>query len=101
MLMVGNLKMGVLLTLIITCHVYQVPGSVVISARSGSHSFDPSQINVSHYVTQFSFGKRLSPRMLHEFIRLTPYLRGYHDRLAGQSYTVKHGEVNANVTVSP
>nr|ACN34146.1 unknown [Zea mays] len=79
--------------------VKRVPGSVVISARSGSHSFDPSQINVSHYVTQFSFGKRLSPRMLHEFIRLTPYLRGYHDRLAGQSYTVKHGEVNANVTI--
>ena len=80
--------------------IYQVPGSVVISARSGSHSFDPSQINVSHYVNQFSFGKKLSPRMFHEFLRLTPYLRGYHDRLAGQSYIVKQGEVNANVTVS-
>ncbi|XP_066390892.1 protein disulfide isomerase-like 5-4 isoform X1 [Miscanthus floridulus] len=79
--------------------VKRVPGSVIVAARSGSHSFDPSQINVSHYVTQFSFGKRLSPRMLDEFIRLTPYLRGYHDRLAGQSYTVKHGEVNANVTI--
>ncbi|OEL28800.1 Protein disulfide isomerase-like 5-4, partial [Dichanthelium oligosanthes] len=79
--------------------VKRVPGSVVISARSGSHSFDPSQINVSHYVTQFSFGKRLSPRMFSEFVRLTPYLRGYHDRLAGQSYIVKHGEVNANVTI--
>ncbi|KAK8460544.1 hypothetical protein SEVIR_2G346400v4 [Setaria viridis] len=79
--------------------VKRVPGSVVISARSGSHSFDPSQINVSHYVTQFSFGKKLSPRMFYEFVRLTPYLRGYHDRLAGQSYMVKHGEVNANVTI--
>ncbi|KAF8700420.1 hypothetical protein HU200_034358 [Digitaria exilis] len=78
---------------------FQVPGSVVISARSGSHSFDPSQINVSHYVTQFSFGKRLSQRMFSEFVRLTPYLRGYHDRLSGQSYVVKHGEVNANVTI--
>lgn len=38
--------------------------------------------------------------MFSEFVRLTPYLRGYHDRLAGQSYVVKHGEVNANVTVS-
>lgn len=79
--------------------VKRVPGSVVISARSGSHSFDPSQINVSHHVTQFSFGKRLSPRMLHEFIRLAPFLRGYHDRLAGQSYIVKRDEINANVTI--
>lgn len=95
------MKKGVLLSLIITYLFKQVPGSVVISARSGSHSFDPSQINVSHYVTQFSFGKRLSARMFNEFIRLAPYFRGYHDRLAGQSYIVKHGEVNANVTVSP
>lgn len=72
----------------------------MISARSGSHSFDPSQINVSHYVTQFSFGKKLSMKMLYEFKRLAPYIGGHHDRLAGQSYIVKHGDVNANVTVS-
>uniref|UniRef100_A0A0E0AKQ6 Thioredoxin domain-containing protein n=1 Tax=Oryza glumipatula TaxID=40148 RepID=A0A0E0AKQ6_9ORYZ len=79
--------------------VKKVPGSVVISARSGSHSFDPSQINVSHYVTQFSFGKRLSAKMFNELKRLTPYVGGHHDRLAGQSYIVKHGDVNANVTI--
>uniref|UniRef100_A0A453BDN3 Thioredoxin domain-containing protein n=1 Tax=Aegilops tauschii subsp. strangulata TaxID=200361 RepID=A0A453BDN3_AEGTS len=79
--------------------VKKVPGSVVISARSGSHSFDPSQINVSHYVTTFSFGKRLSSKMFNELKRLFPYVGGHHDRLAGQSYIVKHGDVNANVTI--
>lgn len=79
----------------------QVPGNLVISARSGAHSFDPSQINVSHYVSQFSFGKKLSPRMLSEVKRLTPYLGSNHDRLAGQSYITHHADANANVTVSP
>jgi hypothetical protein len=52
-------------------------------------------------VTQFSFGKRLSSKMFHELKRLLPYVGGHHDRLAGQSYIVKHGDINANVTVSP
>nr|CAD1819164.1 unnamed protein product [Ananas comosus var. bracteatus] len=79
--------------------VKKVPGNLVISARSGAHSFDPSQINVSHFVSQFSFGKKLSPRMLSEVKRLTPYLGSSHDRLAGQSYITHHADANANVTI--
>ncbi|XP_072987814.1 protein disulfide isomerase-like 5-4 [Typha latifolia] len=79
--------------------VKKVPGNLIISARSGEHSFDPSQINVSHVVSQFSFGKRLSPRLLSEVKRLTPYLGGSHDRLRGQSYIANHGDTNANVTI--
>ena len=38
--------------------------------------------------------------MFNELKRLFPYVGGHHDRLAGQSYIVKHGDINANVTVS-
>jgi hypothetical protein len=38
--------------------------------------------------------------MFYEFKRLAPHIGGHHDRLAGQSYIIKHGDVNANVTVS-
>lgn len=78
----------------------QVPGNLVISAHSGAHSFDPSLINVSHIISHFSFGKKLSPRTLSELKRLTPYLGGSYDRLAGRSYMTSHGDLNANVTVS-
>ncbi|KAL6512044.1 hypothetical protein OROGR_021641 [Orobanche gracilis] len=37
--------------------VKKVPGNLVVSARSEAHSFDPSQINMSHIVTQLSYGK--------------------------------------------
>ncbi|URE36856.1 Endoplasmic reticulum vesicle transporter [Musa troglodytarum] len=79
--------------------VKKVPGNLVISAYSGAHSFDPSQINVSHVVSQFSFGKKLSLRMLSELKRLTPYLGGSHDRLMGRSYITNRDHVNANVTI--
>ncbi|URE10351.1 Endoplasmic reticulum vesicle transporter [Musa troglodytarum] len=79
--------------------VKKVPGTLVISAHSGSHSFDPSQINVSHVISQFSFGKKLSQRMLFEVKRLTPYLGGSHDRLMGRSYIINHDHANANVTI--
>ncbi|CAA6658263.1 unnamed protein product [Spirodela intermedia] len=79
--------------------VKKVPGNLVISAHSGAHSFDPSQINVSHYISHFSFGKKLSARTLSELKRLIPYLGGSHDRLAGQSYMTSHDDTNANVTI--
>ncbi|KAJ8483615.1 hypothetical protein OPV22_016100 [Ensete ventricosum] len=79
--------------------VKKVPGTLVISAHSGSHSFDPSQINVSHVISQFSFGKKLSQRMLFEVKRLTPYLGGSHDQLMGRSYIINHDHANANVTI--
>jgi hypothetical protein len=51
-------------------------------------------------VKQFSFGKKLSMKMFYEFKRLAPHIGGHHDRLAGQPYIIKHGDVNANVTVN-
>lgn len=78
----------------------QVPGNLVISAHSGSHSFDASLINVSHAISHFSFGKKLSTRMLSEVHRLTPYLGESVDRLNGRVYFTKHDDASANVTVS-
>ncbi|XP_010930697.1 protein disulfide isomerase-like 5-4 isoform X1 [Elaeis guineensis] len=80
--------------------VKKVPGNLVISAHSGAHSFDPSQINVSHVISQFSFGKQLSPQMLSEVKRLSPFVGGSHDRLTGRSYITNHADdVNANATI--
>ncbi|XP_019702038.1 protein disulfide isomerase-like 5-4 isoform X3 [Elaeis guineensis] len=81
--------------------VKKVPGNLVISAHSGAHSFDPSQINVSHVISQFSFGKQLSPQMLSEVKRLSPFVGGSHDRLTGRSYITNHADdVNANATMA-
>ncbi|XP_078436810.1 protein disulfide isomerase-like 5-4 isoform X2 [Wolffia australiana] len=79
--------------------VKKVPGNLVITALSGAHSFDPSQINVSHFISHFSFGKKISRRTLLEMRRLAPHLGGSHDRLAGQSYITHREETNANVTI--
>ncbi|XP_074564597.1 protein disulfide isomerase-like 5-4 isoform X2 [Curcuma longa] len=79
--------------------VKKVPGNLVFSAHSGAHSFDPSQINVSHVVSQFSFGKKLSTRMMSEVKRLTPYLGASHDRLMGQSYITHRDHAHDNVTI--
>ncbi|RWR85117.1 Thioredoxin-like protein fold [Cinnamomum micranthum f. kanehirae] len=80
--------------------VKKVPGNLVISAHSGAHSFDASLINVSHAISHFSFGKKLSTRMLSEVHRLTPYLGESVDRLNGRVYFTKHDDASANVTVS-
>ncbi|PIA31954.1 hypothetical protein AQUCO_04700075v1 [Aquilegia coerulea] len=79
--------------------VKKVPGNLVISARSGAHSFDPSQINMSHIVTHLSFGKRVSSKMLSEVNRLSPYLGASIDRMKGREYITQHDDVNANVTI--
>lgn len=78
----------------------QVPGNLVISAHSGAHSFDASQINVSHVISHFSFGKRLTTKALTEVKRLTPYLGANYDRLTGRSYIIGYDGTNANITVS-
>ncbi|KAF6137424.1 hypothetical protein GIB67_009900 [Kingdonia uniflora] len=78
--------------------VKKVPGNLVISARSESHSFDPSQMNMSHVISHLSFGKKISPRLLAEVKRITPYLGGSIDRLNGRQYINRHGE-QTNVTI--
>ncbi|OVA11129.1 Thioredoxin-like fold [Macleaya cordata] len=79
--------------------VKKVPGNLVISARSGSHSFDASQMNMSHVISHLSFGKKITPRLMAEFKRLTPYLGRSNDRLNGRQYISHHGDGNANVTI--
>ncbi|KAG0474090.1 hypothetical protein HPP92_015947 [Vanilla planifolia] len=78
--------------------VKKVPGNLIVSAHSGAHSFDASLINVSHVVSHFSFGKKLSTKMHSEMKRLTPHLGGSHDRLAGKSYMINQND-NANLTI--
>ncbi|KAJ9551306.1 hypothetical protein OSB04_015351 [Centaurea solstitialis] len=78
--------------------VKKVPGNLVISASSGSHSFDASLINMSHVISTFSFGSQITPIMMSDMKRLVPHLGGSHNRLDGQDYMTKP-EVHANVTI--
>ncbi|KAH9624216.1 hypothetical protein KSS87_014212 [Heliosperma pusillum] len=91
-----------LLTLSFICSavLHTVPGNLVVSARSGSHSFDASKMNVSHFITELSFGLRLSPRMLSDLKRIEPYLGASHERLSGQSYITQDQDSDANVTAT-
>uniref|UniRef100_A0A0D6QXY4 Thioredoxin domain-containing protein n=1 Tax=Araucaria cunninghamii TaxID=56994 RepID=A0A0D6QXY4_ARACU len=75
--------------------VKKVPGNLIISARSGSHSFDAAAMNMSHVISHFSFGRKLSWKLLKEVNRLSPYVGASTDRLSGKSYITNH----ENVTV--
>ncbi|KAF8409522.1 hypothetical protein HHK36_005599 [Tetracentron sinense] len=79
--------------------VKKVPGNLVISARSGAHSFDASQMNMSHVISHLSFGKKISLRVLNEVKEVIPYLGGSHDRLNGRAYISHLGDANAHVTI--
>ena len=74
----------------------QVPGNLIISAHSGSHSFDASMMNTTHYVSDFSFGRRLPLKMVQEVTRLTPEFAPSGDRLPVKVYVSEH----ENITVS-
>ncbi|WZZ59948.1 hypothetical protein YC2023_060055 [Brassica napus] len=76
----------------------KVPGEIIISAHSGAHSFDASQMNMSHYVSHLSFGKMISERLLTDMKRLMPYLGLSHDRL-NNKWFVNEGQFAANVTI--
>ncbi|KAL3684705.1 hypothetical protein R1sor_002727 [Riccia sorocarpa] len=73
--------------------VKKVPGSIVMAARSTSHSFDASKINMSHYVHSFSFGRKLSYRMAKEVYRLHPLLDNIQESLSGHMYNSPHENV--------
>jgi thiol-disulfide isomerase/thioredoxin len=79
--------------------VKKVPGNLVISARSGAHSFDASQVNISHVVSHFFFGKTLSPKTMSDIKRLHPYIGGNHDKLSGQTYATHSTDTSANITI--
>ncbi|KAF5814956.1 putative endoplasmic reticulum vesicle transporter, Thioredoxin domain, Thioredoxin-like superfamily [Helianthus annuus] len=78
--------------------VKKVPGNLIISASSGSHSFDASQMNMSHVVSTLSFGSTITPMMMSDMKRLGPYLGAGHNRLNGQAYMTSP-EDRANVTI--
>ncbi|KAA3486803.1 protein disulfide-isomerase 5-3-like isoform X1 [Gossypium australe] len=78
--------------------VKKVPGNLIISARSGSHSFDASKMNMSHVISHLSFGKTVSPQVLNDVKRLIPYLGRSHDKLNGRSF-INHRDLDANVTI--
>ncbi|KAK6946858.1 Thioredoxin domain [Dillenia turbinata] len=79
--------------------VKKVPGNLIISARSAAHSFDASQMNMSHVISHFSFGGRVSARLLSDAKRLIPYLGRSHEKLNGRAYISQSSESNANVTI--
>ncbi|CAN8303031.1 unnamed protein product [Cochlearia groenlandica] len=76
----------------------KVPGELVISAFSGAHSFDSSQMNMSHFITHLSFGKMIDQRLLTDMKRLLPYFGLSHDRLNGKSF-INQRLFDANVTI--
>lgn len=75
--------------------ILQVPGELMISAHSGAHSFDASQMNMTHYVGSFSFGHKMSWRMVQWVNELLPELDSSTDRLTGVVFTSEH----ENITV--
>lgn len=79
--------------------VKKVPGNLVISARSGAHSFDASTMNMSHIVSHLSFGEKISPAVMRNMKRVLPYLGVSHDKLNGQAYIIHPGDSNADVTI--
>lgn len=79
--------------------VKKVPGNLIVSAHSGSHSFDASKMNMSHVIYHFSFGKRILPRVMSDVKKIIPYLGASHDRLSGRSYVTQDEASNANVTI--
>ncbi|KAI8552761.1 hypothetical protein RHMOL_Rhmol06G0292500 [Rhododendron molle] len=79
--------------------VKKVPGNLVISARSGAHSFDASKMNMSHIISHLSFGKKITPEVLRDMQRVVPYLGGSHDKLNGRHYITNTLDSNANVTI--
>ncbi|KAK7312891.1 hypothetical protein VNO77_37120 [Canavalia gladiata] len=66
--------------------VKKVPGNLIISARSDAHSFDVSQMNMSHVINNLSFGRKVTPRVFSDVKRLIPYIGISHDRLNGRSF---------------
>ncbi|KAL0000909.1 hypothetical protein SO802_014690 [Lithocarpus litseifolius] len=78
--------------------VKKVPGNLIFSARSGAHSFDSTQMNMSHVISHLSFGRKIAPRAMSDVKRLIPYIGGSHDRLNGRSF-INQRDLGANVTI--
>ncbi|PSR95626.1 Protein disulfide isomerase-like [Actinidia chinensis var. chinensis] len=79
--------------------VKKVKFLLVISARSGAHSFDASKMNMSHIISHLSFGKTISPSAMSDIKRVLTYIGGSHDKLSGREYIIHPGDSNADVTI--
>ena len=79
----------------------QVPGSLIISARSDAHSFDGSQMNMSHVIHHLSFGRKILPRVMSDVKRILPYVGMNHDRLNGRAFTNNRDIGNVTVSLTP
>lgn len=79
--------------------VKKVPGNLIVSARSAAHSFDASQMNMSHVVKRFSFGRSWSHRERDDIRRMRTYIPRMSGKLDGRSYIANPSESNANVTI--
>lgn len=77
----------------------QVPGNLIISARSAPRSFDSSKMNMSHVVSHFSVGYPMNENSLNRLKRRLPYIRASPGRLDGKSFITPHN-IKENVTVS-
>ncbi|VVB00766.1 unnamed protein product [Arabis nemorensis] len=76
----------------------KVPGDLTISAHSEVHSFDASQMNMSHFVTHLTFGRVISEKLWTDMKLLFAYIGGSHDRLNGKWF-LNRGQFAANVTI--
>lgn len=56
-------------------------------------------MNMSHYISHFSFGRVIAPHEMSDVKRLIPYLGRSHDRLNGIEF-INYPEIGANATVS-
>uniref|UniRef100_A0A161WRJ9 Thioredoxin domain-containing protein n=1 Tax=Daucus carota subsp. sativus TaxID=79200 RepID=A0A161WRJ9_DAUCS len=74
-----------------------VPGNLVFAARSGSHSFDASQMNMSHIITRLTFGKKITPKGMTDVSRVLPYIGQSHNKLYNQAYITHRAD--ANITI--
>ncbi|XP_073394971.1 protein disulfide isomerase-like 5-4 [Physcomitrium patens] len=73
--------------------VKKVPGELMISAHSGSHSFDATSMNMTHYVGFFSFGRKTSWRSVHWVNEMLPALDSNIDRLTGQVFPSEYENI--------
>ncbi|PIA34591.1 hypothetical protein AQUCO_03700109v1 [Aquilegia coerulea] len=79
-------------------HVKKVPGNFVIAARSDAHCFDTSLINMTHIINHLTIGKRISPRILADLQRLSPYFGLNLDRLKDREYITERDDANGKAT---
>lgn len=77
----------------------KVPGYLIVSARSATHSFDASKMNMSHLITHLTFGKKVTPRELSDLKRIMPHIGKNHDRLNGKAYIAQQEGSASNVTI--